>query len=75
MLTFVLFLFIYSVVKRGHQKLPERLESAHCRSCGICKGIEICNIAFREAVLREPELILQPVGGRMVGLIAARRAL
>lgn len=70
-----LFVFIYSVVKRGHQELPERLEPAHRRSRGLGEGVEVSKVSLREAVLRELELILQPVGSGMIGLIAARRAL
>ena len=70
----LLFVFVYSVVKRGRQELPERLESAHCRSRGLGEVIKVAYIICREAVLGEPELIFKPVGCGMIRIIAAGRA-
>ena len=64
-----------SVVKGTHEKLSERLKPLHGPSRRLGKGVEIAQIVGRERIFGEPEFMLEPLGGGMLRIKAARRAL
>ena len=66
---------VNSVIKRAHEKLSERFKSPHGGSGRFRECVEIAQIIGRKAVFGEPEFIPEPSRRRVVGIIAARRAL
>ena len=66
---------VNSVIKRAHEKLSEWFKSPNGGSGRFREYVKVAQIIRRKAVFRKPEFIPEPIRRRVVGIIAARRAL